>query len=168
MALTSQIWQVRERTLKLLRRHSCRPAPVLQFEFWSFSGAWCLMLGVSPFRPHLPHRIKLWRQNTNQQLLPTPRRFLAPAFIPLNPPRLMQQPYNPSRHPFRIRHPIRRQSLPQIPRFAHVQHPLTGPAHQIHSRPFRQCPKEFVSEPLHQRPRRFKQPKLTRSHSFTF
>jgi hypothetical protein len=122
------------------------------------------MIGVFRSRPHFSHGIKLRRQNTDQQLLAISCRLFIPAFIPFDPPRLMQQPYHPPRHPFRVRHAIRRQPFPQIPRFAHVQHSLARPAHQIHSRPLRQCPKKFASEPLHQRLRRLKQPKLTCSH----
>jgi hypothetical protein len=80
----------------------------------------------------------------------------------------MQKPNHPSRHPLRIRNPIRRQPLTQIARFADIQHALARAAHQIYSRSLWKCAKESIPKSLYERPRRIEQPKLTDSHSFTF
>src|SRR6185312_15536535 len=77
----------------------------------------------------------------------------------------MQQPDDAARHAFGIGYAIIPQSLPQIPRLAHIQNTFRRAAKEIHARSHGQRGKELLTEPLHERFRRIKQPELTDSHA---
>ena len=77
----------------------------------------------------------------------------------------MQEADDAAGKSFRVGDPVAGQAFAEITRFADIQDPLGGAAHQVHARHFGERAEEVLAEPLDKRPGRVEKPELSGSHA---